>query len=56
MHKDNSEPESPPRGPRGGNSGMSIPPGVELDSNYATDDWPMPAPEDVVEPESEPDD
>lgn len=32
------------RGPRGGNSGMSIPPGADLDHGYATDDWPMDVP------------
>lgn len=34
------------RGPRGGNSDRSIPPGADLDNGYATDDWPGTAPED----------
>jgi hypothetical protein len=28
-----------PHGPRGGNSGRSIPPGVEIDDNYGEDNW-----------------
>ena len=46
-----------PLGPRGGNSGMSIPPGADLDKGYATDDWQGDAPEPGSEPaESESDD
>lgn len=33
--------EQIPLAPRGGNSAMSIPPGVDLDANYAMDDWDM---------------
>ena len=41
-HNDRNNGEQPaPRGPRGGNSSMSIPPGADLDAGYATDDWPM---------------
>ncbi len=28
-------------GPRGGNSGRSVPPGVDLDAGYANDDWAL---------------
>jgi hypothetical protein len=44
------------RGPRGGNSGMSIPPGADLDDGYATDDVPADVPSepgsDLPDPES----
>ena len=45
-----------PRGPRGGNSGMSIPPGADLDDGYATDEVPADVPSepgtDLPEPGS----
>lgn len=45
------------RGPRGGNSGMSIPPGANLDDGYAIDDWPADEPaepgSDLPESDSE---
>jgi hypothetical protein len=42
--------EEQAHGPRGGNSGRSIPPGVDLDAGYASDDWKL-----DPEPEPEPD-
>jgi hypothetical protein len=46
--------EEQAHGPRGGNSGRGIPPGVDLDAGYASDDWkndPEPEP-DRASPES----
>jgi hypothetical protein len=47
MHDPNESvtPEGPgderAHGPRGGNSGRSLPPGVDLDAGYASDDWDL---------------
>jgi hypothetical protein len=55
-NEDQNEDQQTPLGPRGGNSGMSIPPGADLDDGYATDDWPVDAPEpDAAPAESEAD-
>ena len=43
------------RGPRGGNSDRSIPPGADLDNGYATDDWPTATHEEHDQPVANPD-